>query len=128
MTQLSRIILYFQDVERLSVFYREAFGFLLSQHVDGEWALLDTGGSEIGLLKAGSGYVAPPGGWRGDNNNAKLVFSIAEPIADLRARLETLGAPMGLIKSYPGLTGPLCDGRDPEGNVFQLMEIVATDD
>ena len=32
---------------------------------------------------------------------------------------------MGEIKSYPGLTGPLCDGRDPEGNVFQLAEATA---
>ena len=29
---------------------------------------------------------------------------------------------MGRIKSYPGLTGPLCDGTDPEGNVFQLAQ------
>lgn len=128
MAQLSRIILYVQDVERLSVFYREAFGFLLTQHIEGEWAVLQAGACEIGLLKAGSGYVAPPGGWRGDNNNAKLVFSISEPIDVMRARLMARGVDMGAIKSYPGVTGPLCDGRDPEGNVFQLMEIIATYD
>ncbi|MBI1649001.1 VOC family protein [Hyphomicrobium sulfonivorans] len=125
MAQLSRIILYVQDVERLSVFYREAFGFLLGQHIEGEWAVLQAGPCEIGLLKAGAGYVAPPGGWRGDNNNAKLVFSVSEPIDVMRARLVALGVDMGPVKSYPGLTGPLCDGRDPEGNVFQLMEIVS---
>lgn len=26
------------------------------------------------------------------------------------------------LKSYPGVTGMLCDGEDPEGNVFQLAE------
>jgi hypothetical protein len=29
---------------------------------------------------------------------------------------------MGEIKSYPGFAGPLCDGIDPEGNVFQLSQ------
>jgi hypothetical protein len=29
---------------------------------------------------------------------------------------------MRQIKSYPPLTGPLCDGEDPEGNVFQLAQ------
>jgi hypothetical protein len=24
--------------------------------------------------------------------------------------------------AYPGLTGPLRDGRDPEGNVFRLAQ------
>ena len=33
---------------------------------------------------------------------------------------------MGEIKSYPGVTGPLCDGTDPEGNVFQLQAQLAT--
>ena len=43
-------------------------------------------------------------------------------LAELRAELVGKGVPMGAIKSYPGLTGPLCDGRDPEGNVFQLAQ------
>jgi predicted enzyme related to lactoylglutathione lyase len=124
--QLSRIILYVQDVERLSEFYRQAFGFPLGQHIEGEWAVLHAGGCEIGLLKASGGYRAPPGGWSGDNNNAKIVFAIDEPIEAARERLAGLGVPMREIKSYPGLTGPLCDGTDPEGNVFQLSQVVTS--
>jgi predicted enzyme related to lactoylglutathione lyase len=120
--RLGRIILYVQDVERLSEFYRQAFAFPLGQHIPGEWAVLDAGACEIGLLKAGGAYRAPPGAWRGDNNNAKLVLTIEEPIEAARQRLADLGADMGALKSYPGLTGPLCDGRDPEGNVFQLAQ------
>ena len=48
---------------------------------------------------------------------AQLVLTI-----DAREALLARGVPMGEIKSYPGLTGPLCDGRDPEGNVFQLSQ------
>lgn len=120
--KLSRIILYVQDVERLSEFYRQAFALPLGQHIEGEWAVLKAGECEIGLLKASANYRAPPGGWSGDNNNAKIVFSIDEPIEEVRERLIGLGVDMGKVKSYPGLTGPLCDGRDPEGNVFQLSQ------
>lgn len=120
--RLSRIILYVQDVERLSEFYRQAFAFEAVQHIEGEWVILKAGACEIGLLLPGPAYRRPPGSWTGDNNNAKIVFSINEPIEDVRARLIALGVDMGEIKSYPGLTGPLCDGRDPEGNVFQLSQ------
>jgi hypothetical protein len=52
----------------------------------------------------------------------KLVLTVDRELAELRAELVGKGVPMGAIKSYPGLTGPLCDGRDPEGNVFQLAQ------
>lgn len=53
----------------------------------------------------------------------KLVMAVDRPLAKLRAELLAGGRADGEIKSYPGLTGPLCDGRDPEGNVFQLAEV-----
>ena len=55
-------------------------------------------------------------------NTRKIVFSVTRELNDLRAELIRKGVPMGRIKSYPGLTGPLCDGTDPEGNVFQLEQ------
>ncbi|MDP1911005.1 MAG: hypothetical protein Q8K85_22105 [Hyphomicrobium sp.] len=39
-----------------------------------------------------------------------------------REALRARGVAMGEIKSNPGHTGPLCDGRDPEGNVFRLSQ------
>ena len=51
-------------------------------------------------------------------------MTVDRPLADLRAELVAKGVPMGKIKSYPPLTGRLCDGKDPEGNVFQLAEAV----
>jgi hypothetical protein len=50
------------------------------------------------------------------------VFAIDEPVEAARHRLVGLGVEMGGIRCYPGLTGPLCDGRDPEGNVIQLSQ------
>jgi hypothetical protein len=43
-------------------------------------------------------------------------------LSQLRAELVAKGVQMQKIKSYPSLTGPLCDGCDPEGNVFQLAQ------
>ena len=121
---LSRVILYVHDVDRLSVFYREAFGFGLVEEIAGEWAVLRAGGCELALHRVGAPYrgMAPTGE---GNSNAKLVFTIDTPIAAKRAALLQRGVAMGEIKSYAG-TGPLCDGCDPEGNVFQLSETPAT--
>ena len=50
---------------------------------------------------------------------ARNMFPPCKRSTELQAK----GIPMGEIKSYPGLTGSLCDGKDPEGNVFQLAHI-----
>lgn len=125
--QLGRIILYVHDVERLSAFYREAFAFALVQHIPGEWAVLDAGGCELALHRVGPAYRDAEKSNGVELNNAKLVFSIDRPVAELRRVLIDRGIAMGEIKQYPGMTGPLCDGRDPEGNVFQVAESVAND-
>ena len=111
-----------QDVERLAVFYREAFGFGVVEEIAGEWAVLQAGACQLALHRVGEAYRGkPPMG----ASNAKLVFTIDTPIAAKREALLQRGVAMGEIKSYTG-TGPLCDGRDPEGNVFQLSETAAT--
>jgi len=119
--RLARIIVYVQDVERLSDFYRQAFGFPLAQHIAGEWAVLKAGACELALHRVGPAYRDGVGR-TGDGSNAKLVFEIDGPLAETREKLLALGVVMEEIKQYPGLTGLLCDGRDPEGNVFQLAE------
>lgn len=121
MIQLSRIIFYVQDVERLSEFYRQAFAFPPMQHIPGEWAVLQAGACELALHRVGAPYRGMAG-MPGEMSNTKIVFAIDGPIAEMRDALIALGVSMGEIKQYHGVTGPLCDGRDPEGNVFQLAE------
>ena len=120
---LSRVILYVQDVDRLSVFYREVFGFGVVEEIAGEWAVLEAGACQLALHRVGEAYRGKPAM---GTSNAKLVLTIEAPLAATREALLARGVAMGEIKSYPGLTGPLCDGRDPEGNVFQLSETTAT--
>src|SRR5215475_84110 len=119
---LSRVILYVQDVAGLADFYNSALGLPIVEQIEGEWAVLKAGGCELALHRVGQRYrVADPASWQVETN-AKLVMTVDRAIEELRAELVAKGVPMGEIKSYPGLTGRLCDGKDPEGNVFQLAE------
>jgi predicted enzyme related to lactoylglutathione lyase len=114
------VILYVQDVDRLATFYQQAFG--LAVEIKGEWSVMDAGPCQLALHRVGKPYrVADPASWQVESN-AKLVMIVDRPLAELHAELTAKGVPMGEIKSYPPLTGLLCDGRDPEGNVFQLAE------
>ncbi len=78
------------------------------------------------LVRVGEAYrVADPASCQVESI-AKPVMTVDRPLADLRAELTAKGVPMGEIKSYPPLTGRLCDGNDPEGNAFQLAEATTT--
>jgi predicted enzyme related to lactoylglutathione lyase len=119
---LNRIILYVQDVERLATFYQDAFQLPVVEEIKGEWAVLRVGVCELALHRVGKPYrVADASSWKVETNT-KIVFSVTRELNDLRDELIRKGVPMGRIKSYPGLTGPLCDGTDPEGNVFQVAQ------
>jgi hypothetical protein len=119
---LERIILYVQDVERLAHFYHTMFDLPVIEEIKDEWAVLRAGACEIALHRVGKPYrVADASSWQVETN-AKLVLSTDRDLKTLRAELIAKGVPLGEIKSYPGLTGPLCDGKDPEGNVFQLAQ------
>ena len=119
---LTRVILYVQDVGRLVAFYRDVLGLSVVEEIEGEWAVLKAGACEIALHRVGKAYrVADPGDWKVESN-AKLVLTVDRDLDGLRAELVAKGVAMRAIKSYPPLTGPLCDGEDPEGNVFQLAQ------
>src|SRR5262249_20258072 len=120
---LDRIILYVQDVERLASFYKDIFQLPVVEEVKGEWVVLRAGACELALHRVGKPYrVDDTASWKVETN-VKLVLSVARDLNEMRAELLRRGVPMGNIKAYPGLTGPLCDGTDPEGNVFQLAQI-----
>jgi len=121
--RLTRVILYVQDVERLAAFYRDALGLAVVEEISGEWAVLKAGACELALHRVGKPWrVDDAKEWQAESN-AKLVFSVDRDLAELRAELIAKGVAMRQIKSYPPLTGPLCDGADPEGNVFQLAQV-----
>ena len=119
---LSRIILYVQDVGLLTRFYRDILGLPVVQEIGDEWVIFRPGSCELALHRVDRPYrVADAGSWTVETN-VKLVLVVAREIAELRAELISKGVPMREVKSYPGFPGPLCDGEDPEGSIFQLQQ------
>jgi catechol 2,3-dioxygenase-like lactoylglutathione lyase family enzyme len=119
--KLSGIILYVQDVEKLKKFYTQHFQFEVVEEILPSWVLLKSGAAELGLHKAG---VAHDTGniTNGENNNAKLVVETEENIVTLRERLKDMQVNMKDIKTWDNYEFWLCDGFDPEGNVFQIKQ------
>jgi len=117
---MTRLILYVRDVARLKSFYQTHFGFRVIEEIDNEWAVLMAGQVELALHLVGQPFRNVP--LVSEQSNAKVVFSVDSGLTELRSKLERAGVPVGEIKRYRGFAYSLCDGRDPEGNVFQLSE------
>ncbi|WP_307450514.1 MULTISPECIES: VOC family protein [Chryseobacterium] len=117
--RLSDVILYVRDVDHLKKFYTNHFGLEVIEE-DPVWALLNAGNISIGLHKMGEQYLQPlPSGHQFDNNT-KIVFEIDQDIQAARAEMISNGINMREIKTFDSYDFWLCDGSDPEGNVFQL--------
>jgi catechol 2,3-dioxygenase-like lactoylglutathione lyase family enzyme len=116
---LNRIIIFVGDVRKCAGFFRDAFGFAVvpSDASASEWLELETGGCRLAFHQAHgpNGPIHSPTG--GPMNPHKVVFYV-EDVAAARAELMAKGAAIGDVLSFGDLM--LCDGRDPEGHVFQI--------
>jgi catechol 2,3-dioxygenase-like lactoylglutathione lyase family enzyme len=117
---MSRLILYVRDVELLKSFYQTHFGLPVSEEIGNEWAVLDAGGIEIAFHRVGEPYRGMPK--HSTISNAKIVFSIEAGLSELREKLLNAGVRMRELRRYDGFAQLMCDGEDPEGNVFQLSQ------
>ena len=107
-------ILFTRDTVKLAAFYNRAFGFKVSKnpvYKETEWL----------ELRAGRGFKIcfhrwpAPGSPKGNRN--KMVLTV-EDVGQARGHLVAAGAKMGKHHHWPG--GDACDGRDPDGNLFQI--------
>jgi catechol 2,3-dioxygenase-like lactoylglutathione lyase family enzyme len=127
---MTRVILYVRDVELLKRFYEAYFDVPVVEEIPGEWAVLKAGEVELALHLVGPQYRrdAPDAGDTsleeadGAASNAKLVFTVQSGLPELRERLLAAGVKMRDLKRYAGFAMLMCDGVDPEGNVFQLSQ------
>jgi predicted enzyme related to lactoylglutathione lyase len=117
---MSRLILYVRDVELLKSFYQSQFGFPVVEEIESEWAVLKAGEIEIAFHRVGEPYrersKLP------NISNAKIVFSVESGLSELREKLSNAGVRMRNLKRFDGFAQLMCDGEDPEGNVFQLSQ------
>ncbi len=119
---LNRIILFSKNVEGLRDFYMQHFNFKMVQEISGEWVVLNAGQMEIAFHKIGSDFTKENDEPFRVDSNTKLVFNIDSDLSAFREGLLGQGVALREIKSFPGFDYLLCDGEDPEGNVFQLSQ------
>lgn len=118
-TPLNRIIIFVGDVQKCARFYIDVFGFtaLPSDQPPTEWIELETGGCRLAFHQArrSGGKVTTPTG--SSMHPHKIVF-FADDVTAARATAVARGAAMGKMHTFGSLT--FCDGKDPEGHVFQI--------
>lgn len=116
-------VLYGKDVARLSAFYARVAGLTLVEG-DATWSRLTAAGFELIVhaippaIAAGIVIASPPE--RREETPIKLLLPVAD-LATARAAAAELGGELNgpdLEWRFADLT--VCDGHDPEGNVFQL--------
>ena len=104
---IKRIVMFTNRMPVMAAFYRDVIG--LKQVADEKgWKEFQAGGCNLALHNGTSAIGRRP---------PKLVFYSSE-VAATRAALLERGAPLGKVKSGRGLD--LCEGKDPDGNPFQI--------
>jgi catechol-2,3-dioxygenase len=119
---IDTIIIFVQHVDRLKTFYTNVLGLEIVEEQAGEWLLLKAGNCKIGLHKAGKQYLDDNDQEIKFDNNTKIVFEASEDINMLRQQLLSQDVLMKEVKTFENYDYWLCDGEDPEGNVFQLKQ------
>ncbi len=103
---LKRVILFVDDLKLMTDFYEQKIGLKLIAREE-DFVDFDAGGCKLGL-HAG---VSNPG-------RTKICFFAAD-VSKARQELIDKGIRMGKDPG-PGEGLKFCDGKDPEGNTFQL--------
>jgi catechol 2,3-dioxygenase-like lactoylglutathione lyase family enzyme len=104
---IKRVIIFTGRMDEMTKFYRDVIG-LKPLTDEPDWKEFQAGGCNLALHKGTSAIGAHP---------PKLVF-FARNVVATRTELLKRGATLGKVKSGKG--PDLCDGRDPDGNPFQI--------
>ena len=108
--KINRLILFVQDLATVAAFYREVIGLPVKGTQDQPgWLELDAGACTLALHSGGAPNQA--------RRAPKIVFA-ASDVEAVRAELIKRGARLGPVKAFGQIQ--LCDGQDPEGNLFQI--------
>jgi len=120
---LDCVIIFGQNIERLKKFYIDILKLSIIEEITSEWVLLDAGNCTIGLHRIGKEFRRenPPQQFK-VNNNTKLVFMVQQDIFELRNSLLHQNVTIREIKTFDNYDFWICDGEDPEGNVFQFKQ------
>ncbi len=113
----SRVILFVDEIGRMTDFYTNVIGLVVKSNSDG-FVVLYAGAIELALHQLPELYADPEGaGAAREDSYFKLVFH-SDDVAGERESLTARGVRMREIVRYDGIE--FCDGLDPEGNVIQI--------
>ena len=120
---IRRIILFVKDMDRARVFYGEVLGLKRIDSADDsdDFVSFEAGSVHLALHRIPERHareieISDPPRAR-EATPIKFAFGAAD-VGATRAELISRGADMGPLRRFGSLE--LCDGVDPEGNVFQL--------
>ena len=123
---LAGAVLYAKDLGQLVNFYSSVLG-IEPQTIEKGFATLGPRASQFTIVRMPKriadtvGIATPPTPREG--TPIKLVF-VVEDIARARDRAKELGGALNTAEREWEFEGAkVCDGHDPEGNVFQLRQI-----
>jgi predicted enzyme related to lactoylglutathione lyase len=119
--KLDTIILYVKNIQLLKKFYVENFNLKVVEE-DEIWILLNAGNVNIGFHKIGKKYMEQIDANHRFDNNTKIVFEIDDDLEQIRKEFIKKNIVMRELKTFDDYNFWLCDGIDPEGNVFQLKK------
>jgi extradiol dioxygenase family protein len=116
--EVSRLILFVDDIDRMSSFYGGILGLTRSPGESDEFVCFVGGGCEICLHSLPQQYRSDGGEYpKREDTYVKFVFRSDDVERDRKYLVEN-GLRMNEIIRYGDID--LCDGADPEGNVFQI--------
>jgi catechol 2,3-dioxygenase-like lactoylglutathione lyase family enzyme len=105
--RLRRIILFTRSLDTLIAFYRDILGLpVRTGSAEEGWVEFDAGGCGLALHRG----KPKPG-------SSKCAFGSSD-VRKTREELMARGAKLGKVKDFGDLV--LCEGRDPDGNFFQI--------
>ena len=116
--EISRIILFVDDIKKMSGFYSGVFGFTVLPDGSDDFVCFAAGVCQICLHSVPARYRSASGEYpKREATHVKVVF-FSDDVERDREYLIDRGVPMNKIVRFGSIA--FCDGADPEGNVFQI--------
>ena len=116
--ELSRVILFVDDIERMSAFYEGVLGLDRLAGGTADFICFAAGSGQVCLHSLPAQYRSDGGDYpKREDTYVKFVFASTDVEADRKHLIEK-GVRMNDVVRYGAID--LCDGADPEGNIFQI--------
>ncbi|MEO8505439.1 MAG: VOC family protein [Acidobacteriota bacterium] len=120
-------VLYAKDLVRVAAFYAEVIGLAVIERRAGH-VVLESPTFQLVIVavppRIGAGIEIADPPTRREENPIKLVFFVPS-LAESRPQVSSLGGELNPLEREWSFQGArVCDGHDPEGNVFQLRQVI----